>query len=57
MAKGNSPKQHWVNKHFLLNTPLFVDFYCKYLFICRQVKYSRLKINRNFGSGEKLLGK
>ena len=57
MAMGNSPKQHWVNKHFLLNTPLFVDFYCKYLFICRQVKYSRLKINRNFGSGEKLLDK
>jgi len=25
------------------------------MFICRQVKYSRLKINDNFGSGEKFV--
>jgi len=56
---GNSAKQHWasLNKHFLLSTSLFIDFYCKYMFIRRQVKYSRLKINDNFGSGENLLGR
>jgi len=45
MATGNSAKQQWPsrNKHFLSNTSLFVDFYCKYMFICRQVKYSGFK--------------
>ena len=59
MAMGNSAKQHWasLNKHFLSNTTLLVEFYYKYMFTCRQVKYSRLKIKENFGSGEKLLVK
>ena len=45
MAMGNSAKQQWasLNKHFLSITSLFVNFYCKYMFICRQVKYSRFK--------------
>ena len=55
MSMGNSAKQDWasLNKHFLWNTSLFV----KYMFIWWQVKYCRLKINDNFGSGENLLGK
>ena len=34
--------QQWasLNKHFLSNTYLFVNFYCKYMFICSQVKYN-----------------
>jgi len=56
MATGNSAKQHWasLNRQFLSNTSLFVNLYCKYMFICRQVKFSRLKIDDNFGSGENL---
>jgi len=47
--------QHWASlNNFFYQT---IDFYCKYMFICRQVKYSRLKIEDNFGSGENLLGK
>jgi len=45
MATGNSAKQQCasLNKLFLSNTFLFVYFYCKYMFICRQVKYCRYK--------------
>jgi len=59
MATGNSAKQQWatLNKHFLSNTSLLVDFYCTYMFMCRQVKYNRLKLNDNLGSSENLLGK
>jgi len=38
-------KQQWasLNKHYLSYTYLFVDFYCKSMFICRQLTYSRFK--------------
>ena len=32
-----------LNKHFLSNTSLFVNCYCNYMFICRLVKYRRIK--------------
>jgi len=59
MATGNSAKQQWasLNKHFLSNTSIFVNFYCKYMFICGRWTIPDFNINDNFGSGENLLGK
>ena len=52
---GTSAKQHWASLNKISYQT--IDFYCKYMFICRQVKCSRFKINDNFGPDENLLGK